>query len=65
MLVYAKTRANSAYENAFYHVMNRGRGRQTIFHYDDYYEIFLAILLEAYQRFDAIIHAYSLMRNLP
>lgn len=47
------------FENAFYHVMNRGRGRRTIFHYHDY----LQTLEEASQRFGAVIHVYCLMRN--
>lgn len=51
------------YENAFYHVMNRGRGRQTIFHNSAYYRLFLATLKEAHERFDAVIHAYCLMGN--
>jgi len=51
------------YENAFYHVMNRGRGRQLIFHSDEYYQSFLDTLAEARQRFDCIIHAYCLMGN--
>ena len=51
------------YENAFYHVMNRGRGRQHIFHGDDYYQAFLTTLEEVHSRFDAIIHAYCLMGN--
>jgi len=51
------------YENAFYHVMNRGRGRQTIFHDKNYYHAFLQTLNEAHSRFDAIIHAYCLMGN--
>ena len=51
------------YEHAFYHVMNRGRERQQIFHGDRYYEAFLKTLEEAHQRFDAIIHAYCLMGN--
>ncbi len=51
------------YENAFYHVMNRGRGRQIIFHSDEYYSAFIQTLKEAYERFDAIIHAYCLMGN--
>jgi putative transposase len=29
------------FENAYYHVMNRGRWRKTIFHGDDYYQSFL------------------------
>lgn len=51
------------YENAFYHVMNRGRGRQKIFHGAKYYESFLATLAESHVRFDAVVHAYCLMGN--
>jgi len=51
------------YENAFYHVMNRGKGRQTIFHDKNYYEAFLNTLNESYTRFDAVIHCYCLMGN--
>ena len=39
------------YENALYHVMNRGRGRQTIFHGEEYYQDFLLTLSEAHERF--------------
>lgn len=49
------------YENAFYHVMNRGRESQMIFHDDAYYRAFLDTLAEAQQRFKCIIHAYCLM----
>jgi len=51
------------YENAFYHVMNRGRGRQTVFHDSGYFQLFLETLSESRERFDAIIHAYCLMDN--
>lgn len=51
------------YENAFYHVMNRGRGRQKIFHGKVYYQAFLKTLGESHERFDAVIHAYCLMGN--
>ena len=51
------------YENAFYHVMNRGRGRQTIFHEEVYYQSFLDILAGACERFDCMVHAYCLMEN--
>lgn len=51
------------YENAFYHVMNRGRARQTIFHDEGYFQAFLKTLEEAHSRFDAVIHAYCLMSN--
>ena len=51
------------YENAFYHVMNRGRGRQTIFHDETYYRAFINTLVEARKRFNCVIHAYCLMNN--
>ena len=51
------------YENAFYHVMNRGRARQAIFRDARYYHAFLDTLAEAHQRFHCVIHAYCLMGN--
>jgi putative transposase len=51
------------YENAYYHVMNRGRGRQDIFHDERYFEMFLQILGEAHQRFGVEILCYCLMSN--
>ncbi len=51
------------YEGAFHHVMNRGRGRKTIFHGNAYNIAFIDTLQEASQRFDAVIHAYCLMNN--
>ena len=39
------------YENAFYHVMNRGRGRQRIYMTDEYYNAFLKLLKKSHQRF--------------
>jgi len=43
--------------------MNRGRGRQKIFHGDDYYHAFLQCLNESYQRFGLEIHSYCMMDN--
>jgi REP element-mobilizing transposase RayT len=51
------------FEDAFYHVMNRGRARQKIFHTPDYYEAFLQGLDEAHRRFGMEVHAYCLMGN--
>jgi len=51
------------YENAFYHVMNRGRGRKTIFHTAAYYHAFIDTLSEASERFGVIVHGYCLMNN--
>ncbi|MBX2810001.1 MAG: transposase [Cellvibrionaceae bacterium] len=49
------------YENAFYHVINGGRGRQAVFPADVYCRSFLNTLEEAYSRFDAVVHAYCLL----
>ncbi len=51
------------YENAYYHVMNRGRGRQWIFHGEEYYMAFLQVLEEAHQRFGIQVLCYCLMGN--
>ena len=51
------------YENAYYHVMNRGRARQKIFHSEAYYEAFLKTVEEAHQRFGVKILCYCLMGN--
>lgn len=51
------------YENAYYHVMNRGQARRTIFHGEEYYKAFLRTLAEAHTRFGLQIHAYCLMDN--
>lgn len=51
------------YENAYYHVMNRGRARQKLFHGPAYYEAFLEILDQAHQRFGVEVLCYCLMDN--
>ncbi|BCE00461.1 transposase [Marinicellulosiphila megalodicopiae] len=51
------------FENAFHHVMNRGRGRQDIFLDDTDYQYFLHCIELACQRFKVEIHAYCLMTN--
>jgi len=51
------------YEDAYYHVMNRGRGRQKIYHGTVYYNAFLEALAEAHRRFGLEVHAYCLMGN--
>jgi len=51
------------YEGACYHVMNRGRGRQPIFHATAYFQAFLDTLAEAHERFGVVIHGYCLMGN--
>lgn len=51
------------YQDALYHVMNRGAGRRTVFHDDACAEAFLQGLAEAHLRFGARIHAWCLMGN--
>ncbi|MFV2059003.1 MAG: transposase, partial [Thiohalomonadales bacterium] len=55
--------ARIEYENAFYHVTNRGRGRQSVFHNAAFYRLFLDTLAESHERFDAVFHAYCLLGN--
>lgn len=51
------------YNGAWYHVMNRGLSRNNIFFNDEHRSIFLDLLFEAHNRFQAEIHAYCLMDN--
>ena len=49
------------YENALYHVMNRGKGHATIFHNHACYSMFLTCLQEASQEFGLEVLAYWLI----
>lgn len=51
------------YEDAYYHVMNRGRNRQIVFPSKTYYEEYIRCLEEAHKRFGIEVHAYCLMGN--
>jgi len=51
------------YEGAWYHVMNRGTGRKTIFGSDDQRKSFMELLDQLSQKFKVEIHAYCLMSN--
>jgi REP element-mobilizing transposase RayT len=51
------------YPNAFYHVMNRGAGRQSIYLIDDDYEMFLEAVKESSKFFGIRVLAYALMPN--
>ena len=46
-----------------YHVINRGVGRQTLFHKDEDYAAFERVTAEAWQRVPIQIWSYSLMPN--
>ncbi len=51
------------YPGAWYHVMNRGAQKKTIFHDSKYCKIFLKLLSEISKRYQIQIHAYCLMPN--
>ncbi len=50
-------------DNGIYHVINRGNGRQTVFHKDRDYESFLKLLQEAKERNAVKLYGYCLMPN--
>lgn len=52
-----------AFENAFYHVFNRGANRQPIFFSDDDCRLFLKKLVDLKGKYDHSIYAYCLMPN--
>ena len=51
------------YPHAFYHVMNRGRNKDNVFHDKSDFQLFLNILGRASVEFNAIVHCYCLMSN--
>lgn len=51
------------FPGAYYHVMNRGRGRQRIFHHREDYQRFLELLDEACRMWGVRVHAYCLLAN--
>ncbi len=51
------------YEDAFYHVMNRGRGRENTFLSDDDFKYFLYCIEQASLRFNIEVHSYCLTTN--
>lgn len=51
------------FENAWYHVINRGANRQAIFKSNSHRNLFYTILNEIVDRFKIEIHAFCLMSN--
>ncbi len=51
------------FSDAFYHVMNRGRGYQDIFQNEEDFELFILTIKEACAQFGIELHAYCLMNN--
>lgn len=50
-------------ENCIYHVLNRGNGKQNIFHKEQDYKVFVDLMKEAGNRYSVKIFAYCLMPN--
>ena len=50
-------------DNIIYHVINRGNGRQEVFHKDKDYEAFMKLLKEAKDRYTVKLYGYCLMPN--
>ncbi len=50
-------------DRLIYHVINRGNGRQEIFHKDKDYEAFINLMKQAKERYSVKIFAYCLMPN--
>ena len=46
-----------------YHVLNRGNGRQAVFHKDKDYEVFIDLMKKANERYSVKLFAYCLMPN--
>ncbi len=51
------------YEGAWCHVMNRGNGRQRVFHGDEDYGLFLEKLARPVETFRVSLRAFCLMPN--
>lgn len=51
------------FENAWYHVMNRGSGSQDIYKSNDQRHLFLELLEKTSKIFEIQVHAYCLMDN--
>lgn len=50
-------------DRLIYHVINRGNGRQDVFHKDKDYEAFINLMKQAKERYSVKIFAYCLMPN--
>ncbi|QEM69719.1 transposase [Geobacter sp. FeAm09] len=55
--------ARALANNCYYHVINRGNGRQQVFHKEGDYSAFLDVLLGARQKYSVKVLAWCLMPN--
>ncbi len=51
------------HENLIYHVLNRGNGKQKIFHKRYDYDVFIELMRQAKEEYPVKIYAYCLMPN--
>jgi len=56
-------RKNRINESGYYHIINRGVERRSIFINPEDYSLFLDLLLEMKKKFNILIHSYCLMTN--
>ncbi|MFV1977642.1 MAG: transposase, partial [Candidatus Scalindua sp.] len=49
------------FDGLVYHVLNRGNGKQRVFHSDKDYEAFVSLMKEAKERYSLKLLAYCLM----
>lgn len=56
-------KARIEYEDAIYHVLNRGNYREAFFPVGDAGQVFEETLFTAYTRFSWILHAYVILSN--
>ena len=50
-------------DGMIYHVINRGNGRQIVFHKDEDFQAFITLLLEAKEKHPVKLLGYCLMSN--
>ena len=55
--------ARKVEDEGIYHILNRGNGRQRVFHKDGDYQAFLALLGQMKEQFAIELYAYCLMPN--
>lgn len=55
--------ARALADNCCYHIINRGNGRQQVFHKDGDYRAFVDLMQQAREKFAVRIHAWCLMPN--
>jgi putative transposase len=55
--------ARALADNAYYHLINRGNGRQQVFYKDGDYHAFIDLMQTAREKFAVRLHAWCLMPN--